>query len=301
MILDKENYEMVLFDLLEGNLSPQEEKEALALIEADPFMKREWELMQQTVLVPDTYEFKGKDALLKKGGPTRIIAFYPLMKVASAAAILIAIIGTMIWMQRSEKTDMVNSDPKPIENVIVPQASEGSGIVTDSVVDLNNDQNTSETTGIAVTPNSDVFEHVENVQIEPVITKNNPDTEINVATTEDVSLQKVELYSIPELRILDIKPAYAISDPQPTPEIEVPPSVEEPTRVAANNKNSTRKKDRNPDSIREWLNSGVAYLLGPYKDPQLSVTRTRDNQKPGLNIQFSSAEYQTTTLIQLKK
>ena len=49
MILDKDNYELIMFDLLEGNLSEAEELLVMDQIEGDEFFFREWKLFKATV------------------------------------------------------------------------------------------------------------------------------------------------------------------------------------------------------------------------------------------------------------
>ena len=67
MILDKDNYELIMFDLLEGNLSEAEELLVMDQIEGDEFFFREWKLFKATVLVPtSSMVFPGKASLYKE-------------------------------------------------------------------------------------------------------------------------------------------------------------------------------------------------------------------------------------------
>ena len=65
MKLTKDNYELKMFDLLEGNLSAEEEHALMQEIESDPFFSQEWKLFSETVLEPELVTFKAKDTLLK--------------------------------------------------------------------------------------------------------------------------------------------------------------------------------------------------------------------------------------------
>lgn len=89
MKLNKDNYELIMFDLLEGNLPENEGFSVMKQIEEDEFLFREWNLLKSTVLTPDLdLIFTGKDKLVKK--ETRIIPFYRIGAIAASIALLIA-------------------------------------------------------------------------------------------------------------------------------------------------------------------------------------------------------------------
>ncbi|MFB1003156.1 MAG: hypothetical protein QMC70_03340, partial [Bacteroidia bacterium] len=67
MKLNKENYALIMFDLLEGNLSEADELRVMDQIEGDEFLFREWKLFKSTVLIAEKdVVFTGKSALLKE-------------------------------------------------------------------------------------------------------------------------------------------------------------------------------------------------------------------------------------------
>ena len=53
MKLNKDNYELMMFDLLEGNLSEADELLVMEQIEGDEFLFREWKLFKATVLIAE--------------------------------------------------------------------------------------------------------------------------------------------------------------------------------------------------------------------------------------------------------
>lgn len=65
MRLTRENYEEVLFDLLEGNLSDEVAAEVRSEIAKDSFYQDEWDLISSAVLEPEEVLFGNKKALLK--------------------------------------------------------------------------------------------------------------------------------------------------------------------------------------------------------------------------------------------
>ena len=92
MKLTKENYELMMFDLLEGNLSEQEEQLLLQEIESDPFFNQEWKLFSETILEPETMVFAGKDGLLKEEKAV-IIPLKSRLHIFSYAAAVAAILA----------------------------------------------------------------------------------------------------------------------------------------------------------------------------------------------------------------
>ena len=76
MILNKENYEFLMFELLEGNLNESEVKYLLEQINKDAFYRSEWTLIQQTIAIPDNeLTMPNKQSLLKPEDNNRIFIF----------------------------------------------------------------------------------------------------------------------------------------------------------------------------------------------------------------------------------
>ena len=95
MILDKDNYELIMFDLLEGNLSEAEELLVMDQIEGDEFFFREWKLFKATVLVPSsTIVFSGKASLYKE---EKTVAMMPKRWAAIAASVCILAAVLISW------------------------------------------------------------------------------------------------------------------------------------------------------------------------------------------------------------
>ena len=93
MKLTKENYEFLMFELLEGNLNRIEKNALLEQINKDTFYKREWMLMQHAVATPDTTVRMDKRSLLKpEGRKIAFISFTYFTKIA-ASLLLIATAG----------------------------------------------------------------------------------------------------------------------------------------------------------------------------------------------------------------
>lgn len=95
MNLTRENYEYLMFELLEGNLNESEKNSLLVQINNDAFYRHEWALMQQTLIVQDTeLIMPNKQSLLKSEGINRFFIFLsPALKIAAS----IILFGTIGW------------------------------------------------------------------------------------------------------------------------------------------------------------------------------------------------------------
>ena len=101
MILDKDNYELIMFDLLEGNLSEAEELLVMDQIEGDEFFFREWKLFKATVLVPtSSMVFPGKASLYKEEKKV-VVMSKRWAAIAASVCILAAVL--ISWPREEDK------------------------------------------------------------------------------------------------------------------------------------------------------------------------------------------------------
>lgn len=70
-----EEKQMMVFDLLEGNLDSASAQKVQALIAADPHMQREYLLMQKTYLVPEPIVFNEKESLKQPALEMQMLIF----------------------------------------------------------------------------------------------------------------------------------------------------------------------------------------------------------------------------------
>lgn len=123
MIITKENYEFLMFELLEGNLTDSEKNALIQEINKDAFYKREWALMQHSVLDnDDKVFFTEKQSLLKP--ENRILAYISFNAFAKIAASLL-LIGTVGWLYYTDKnvptivnTPIINITSQPEVKVV---------------------------------------------------------------------------------------------------------------------------------------------------------------------------------------
>jgi len=123
--LDKENYEFLMFELLEGNLSKTESKEVMLQINADSFYQKEWVVMQHTVSVPDTsILMPHKKDLLKPVGQHFLFISWPATLKAAASLLLVGIVGFAYYYSNKDGQPLasdINNKPKDTVLNIIPK------------------------------------------------------------------------------------------------------------------------------------------------------------------------------------
>ena len=95
MKMNYDNYEWLMFELLEGNLSEQDELNVIKQIEEDEFFFKEWKLFKQTKIhKDDAIIFPNKLSLLKPilQAPVRTVPVFGI-----AASIVIAVMIGIFW------------------------------------------------------------------------------------------------------------------------------------------------------------------------------------------------------------
>lgn len=136
MKLNKENYEFLMFELLEGNLSQAEELELLAEIENDAFYKKEWQLMQQTIVVADeSIVMPNKTEMLRTVTLGARFIELPLIMRIAASLLLLFVFGLGIQYLISPNTETV-----VVKNA-TPSTSQSDAVVnTPSTIEPQNNE-----------------------------------------------------------------------------------------------------------------------------------------------------------------
>lgn len=139
MKLNKDNYELVMFDLLEGNLSEADELRVMEQIEGDEFLFREWKLFKSTVLIAEKdVVFAGKSSLLKEEEKVAVIAlFKPWMAVAASVAILAV---AFVFWPTSDAPKMADTpvvEKNTTEDIVSPKIESEELLVTEELVNDN--------------------------------------------------------------------------------------------------------------------------------------------------------------------
>lgn len=133
MKLNSDNYELVMFDLLEGNMSEVNELKVMEQIEGDEFLFKEWKLFKSTVLVcsPETV-YKGKTMLLKE--EQRVLPFYVrLVAVAASVALVLAL---FVYLPQRDKQQLAKMPVKMVEHEKNKQVKASNNLHENVVIEL---------------------------------------------------------------------------------------------------------------------------------------------------------------------
>lgn len=121
MKLTDENAEIMLFDLLEGNLTAEEANLVMEQINANAKWKKNWELMQLTVLQPDTETvYAHKKDLYKKERGALVSMLWPSFSIAAS----VALIAGFYWWQLGKDTKQPVAHHIPLKEEIKSSKSE---------------------------------------------------------------------------------------------------------------------------------------------------------------------------------
>lgn len=128
--ITQENYEQVMFNLLEGLYSPSTERELLQKINADPLFRFEWEQWQKSritqIEIPDLGDeayWNSVKAISKN--ETKVISIWGAGKMLRIAAILLPLLitGILLWLNTGNKKTphaLVNNNNKQNTNTVSP-------------------------------------------------------------------------------------------------------------------------------------------------------------------------------------
>ena len=127
MDVNSENIEWMIFELLEGNLSSQESKDLLNIIQGNPEWKSLLEAYEQTYLTQDHIEFTKKDAIYK----TSKLKISWLQKSVAAASILLFI--SIGWYLNMDSNNSLNPEISSVKNVSPPSTERSPSIADQKV------------------------------------------------------------------------------------------------------------------------------------------------------------------------
>ncbi len=282
MKMTRENYELLLFELLEGELSQEDAHQVMQQIEKDAFYKKEWDLMQRSVLHEDDHPvlFTKKDLLLRPTG-RRIFMFTPVAKYAAAAALVL--IGGW-WLA---KTFLLNDDSgnkiTKTEETIVP-----SEMPVDDAVGIEDDVNYDRT---AVAKNE--ISESKKVQRVVKVDAGGSTDQVAVIKVADPVIADLSYKTVNTLGIDNSPPEMTMIQPFNT-ELAILPDL-----VFQND-------DKDGTSLREVINDGLAKVMGPLSEPKIKISRvkvSRADEKEALafNVTFTSVAYKTNAYVQLKR
>ncbi|PCJ67698.1 MAG: hypothetical protein COA58_00760 [Bacteroidetes bacterium] len=313
MKLNKDNYELVMFDLLEGNLSENNELHVMKQIEEDEFFFREWKLFKSTVLIADKEViFTGKGSLLKEEVTVAPVPMFgKWMAVAASICILAAAI--ILWPRSSIApevmvSDIEEHDSSPIdivpEEVIAEKQENGVKDETDMFLPTELRSIVSQpqqnlvqgyTPPVVGEEGKDNFVFIQEVALTPEqmaqIEKNGQD-EFDKQIALSKSQKPIDL----EVEMLDDKIENKIID-----ELEPVNAIVVDNTAPVTPKTLTRREKVlafvTNQPIRR-ITATTAVIIAKVKDPKFKVKPDFKSARPSLNIEFESAGYSAIASLQ---
>ena len=289
MKLNKDNYELVMFDLLEGNLSEADELRVMDQIEGDEFLFREWKLFKSTVLIADKeVTYSGKSKLLKEEKAVIMPMYTRWAAVAASVCILAA--AVLFWPDRDivDATESAVAEPAaelPVgtEEVLVsdkldaPDETEKSNTPTKNI-----ERNTS----VYNTPR-DIVADVPPTEIE----QQEKPIEFKAPRIEDVPVNNVVVAR-------DIKQDEELILPELVPEsVEIVADISKPTSpiaLTAKEKAIGFVTKNPPRRIKEKAIEIIALM----SNPKIKFNPSFKNKRPSLEIELETNGYAAVASLQ---
>ena len=267
---DQKDMDWELFEMLEGDLSPEEESELLEKIEGDAGLSADWDFMQMTQLDAPEVVYTGKSKLIKKD--TALITFTAVQWRRTAAIAAMLALCYPAWQLFMPKTDSVDGLAGSATELVEPKATE-SEVVTPSV------ENEAVESLVAD----------DNVAPKPIKSRKNPIQKMAPIVKDEMVIPEVkeQLVSLdPANSPIDIKTASTTLEPLPKANVMYNMQMLIP-----------REETPTYKGIRHTVNAGLALAAAPFKNTKIKV-QPADNQS--IQIIYSSQQYNATAMVSLK-
>lgn len=308
MKLNKENYELMMFDLLEGNLSESEELVLMKQIEEDEFFFREWKLFKSTVLVADNeVVYAQKDSLMKEE-----TVVFPIRRVWMSIAASICLLAAAYVFWPNTSIDQPLALDRKIESpVIVDSTARPSVPVIEEATIIP-----------VIEPEKFVAKtHSPSVENVTPIIKETPQTENELIENENLDMeQKTDHIAIDEARKkIDQKlleeyeskqkdqQLIAQKDPEPIKEEIIVPKIEKieaPKEIIA--EVGTEDDSNEKRKISEFVTNNPAKrikekateIIALVSNPKVKIKPSFNNSRPSLNIELETSGYSAVASLQ---
>ena len=259
-----------LFEMLEGDLSPEEESELLEKINEDADLAADWDFMQMTQLDAPDVVYQGKDKLIKKD--TTLIAFSAMQWRRTAAIAAILALCYPAWQLFMPKTDTVEGLAGSANELVLPTEDE-------SDVNVNKS------------------ESVPEIQVAVQEAPNQSTNQVK-ASQKSVELPvKEEKTTIPNVaeQLVSIEPMRQQIDLNP--ETKAVASLHRANVMY--NMDMLIPQDEAPsyNGIRSTINSGLSLVAAPFRNAKIKV---QPADKQSIQIIYSSEQYNATAMVSLK-
>ncbi len=303
MKLNKENYELAMFDLLEGNFSEEEELRIMDQIEGDEFLFREWKLFKSTVLIADKdVTFQGKANLLKEEKIAVMPMYNKWMAVAASVTILAAVF--IFWPTSTPPQVATSTEMSPHDKEEVLAGAENT---VDEIEEIVKDD---VELAKVVVPQKKVIKA--SVESNGRDNSEQYDAATKTLAQEDVQISKEETKTIVEDKIVEEVKTELIAKGLTTTKEELKDEIKLPAEPKDNVIATTDDVITAvvPKTTREKIIAFVtnkplarittitASVLMKVRNPTLQVKPDFKDRRPSLKIEFESEGYQAIASIE---
>jgi len=289
MKLNKDNYELVMFDLLEGNLSEADELRVMDQIEGDEFLFREWKLFKSTVLIADKeVTYSGKSKLLKEEKAVIMPMYTRWAAVAASVCILAA--AVLFWPDR----DIVDAT----ESAVVEPAAE-LPVGTEEVL-VSDKLDAPDETEKSNTPTKNIERNTSVYNTPRDIVADVPPTEIE-QQEKPIEFKAPRIEDVPVNNVVvarDIKQDEELILPELVPEsVEIVADISKPTSpiaLTAKEKAIGFVTKNPPRRIKEKAIEIIALM----SNPKIKFNPSFKNKRPSLEIELETNGYAAVASLQ---
>tara|TARA_B110000971_G_scaffold218771_1_gene258290 strand:+ start:1074 stop:1973 length:900 start_codon:yes stop_codon:yes gene_type:complete len=293
MKLNKDNYELVMFDLLEGNLSEADELRVMDQIEGDEFLFREWKLFKSTVLIADKeVTYSGKSKLLKEEKAVIMPMYTRWAAVAASVCILAA--AVLFWPDTEKVSPLVDAT----ESAVVEPAAElpvgTEEVLVSDKLDAPDETEKSNTPTKNIERNTSVY--------------NTPrDIVADVPPTEIEQQEKPIEFKAPRIEDVPVNNAVVARDTKQDEELILPELVPESVEIVADISKPTspialtaKEKaigfvTKNPP---RRIKEKAIEILALMSNPKIKFNPSFKNKRPSLEIELETNGYAAVASLQ---
>jgi hypothetical protein len=293
MELNKDNYELVMFDLLEGNLSEADELRVMDQIEGDEFLFREWKLFKSTVLIADKeVTYSGKSKLLKEEKAVIMPMYTRWAAVAASVCILAA--AVLFWPDTERVSPLVDATESAVAEPAAELPVGTEEVLVSDKLDAPDETEKSNTPTKNIERNTSVY--------------NTPrDIVADVPPTEIEQQEKPIEFKAPRIEEVPVNNAVVARDTKQDEELILPELVPKNEGIVADISKPTspialtaKEKaigfvTKNPP--RRIKEKAIA-ILALMSNPKIKFNPSFKNKRPSLEIELETNGYAAVASLQ---
>jgi hypothetical protein len=284
-MITKENYELYLFDLTEGNLTAEEVKMVEDFLTLHPELKAELAAYRSAVLEADTtVVYKNKESLKRKSGGKRFYLFNPYY---SAAALVTILLGAW-WVLRETQQPSLSETTvaqettvpltEPENNVSIPEITEEHTAQMEHTIKST----TSSVRSESKYPIQQAVTHIKNQDLTAAVASNLEQVaKIDTSVIKKDVVQK-QVDEQLQQRLATVAPQVPESSPVISAEQKVSEAAvqQTPSSAVASIEEPAGHKERVEEKVAGWL----SYL----SKPTLRIQKVKEEDKTRIRIELEN-------------